>query len=164
MAGIAVNYAEILHIGQATLAGYGIYVSWISITNLRQYEEKSEKAAKWSNEAARQLHTTRTTQAAGMVAAVLNLGASLFLATSWHLIPRKYRILASPAMLLVTLLARGYMYNFWTEKAKVPMVDGYNEAIDKTKYLIVTLQYLEYSWVLTSLVAGVLGYRRNDWS
>lgn len=56
------------------------------------------------------------------------------------------------------------MYNFWTEKAKVPMVDGYNEAIDKTKYLIVTLQYLEYSWVLTSLVAGVLGYRRNDWS
>lgn len=43
------------------------------------------------------------------------------------------------------------------------MVEGYNEAIEKTQILIVVLQYLEYSWLLTSLVAGVIGYRRGEW-
>ncbi|KAF4551574.1 Hypothetical protein D9617_13g100750 [Elsinoe fawcettii] len=164
MSGVAFNYAEFLHLGQATLASYGIYVSWIAIKNLRQYEEQSKKAAKISDIAARQLHQTRTTQAAGMVAVVLSFGASLFLSTGWHLIARKYRILASPAMLFITLAARGHVYNFWMEKGKVPMIKGYNEAIDKTQVLIGVLQYLEYSWVLTSLVAGVLGYRKDDWS
>ncbi|PNS16029.1 hypothetical protein CAC42_4430 [Sphaceloma murrayae] len=164
MAGIAFNYAEILHIGQATLAVYGIYNSYVAITNLRQYEEQTKKAAKWSNEADFQLQRTRSTQGAGMIAVVLSFGASLFLATSWHLIPRKFRVLASPAMLLVTLLARGHLYNFWKSRAKVPMVKGYNEAIDKTQTVIGVLQYLEYSWVLTSLVAGSLGYRKGEWS
>ncbi|KAG8629289.1 hypothetical protein KVT40_003154 [Elsinoe batatas] len=164
MAGVGFNYAEILHLGQATLASYGIYVSYIAIKNLRQYEEQSKKAAKFSDIAARQLHWTRTTQASGAVAVLLSFSTSLFLATSWHLIPRKYRVLASPAMLLITLGVRGHLYNFWKEKGKVPMLKGYNEAIDRTQDLIGVLQYLEYSWVLTSLVAGVLGYRKGEWS
>ena len=61
-------YAEALHLAQFTLSGYGLFNSWIAITNLRQYEEKSEKAAKWSNTAADQLHRTRTTQASGLIA------------------------------------------------------------------------------------------------
>lgn len=56
---------QLLHVPQAALSAYGLYMSYISITNLRQYEEKSEKAAKWSGEAERQLHKTRTTQATG---------------------------------------------------------------------------------------------------
>lgn len=55
--------AESLHVPQALLSVYGLYLSYNSIRNLQQYEEKSEKAAKWSNTAAKQLHKTRTTQA-----------------------------------------------------------------------------------------------------
>lgn len=55
------------HILQAALAGYGAYNSYIAVVNLREYEDASRKAAKWSNEAQRQLDKTRSTQAAGVV-------------------------------------------------------------------------------------------------
>ena len=57
-----------LHFAQACVAGYGLYVSYISITNLRKYEKKSEQAAKYSQSAANQLHKMRTTQGAGAIA------------------------------------------------------------------------------------------------
>lgn len=57
-----------LHMGQACIAGYGLYISYISITNLQKYEKKSEQAAKYSQSAADQLYKTRTTQGAGAVA------------------------------------------------------------------------------------------------
>lgn len=56
-----------LHGVQALLGLYNLYLASISIKNLHQYEEKSEKAAEWSNEAERQLHKTRTTQATGVL-------------------------------------------------------------------------------------------------
>ena len=56
------------HALQAGTSIYGLYNSCISITNLQQYEEKSEKAAEWSNTAAHQLHKTRTTQTTGALA------------------------------------------------------------------------------------------------
>ena len=59
---------QTLHIPQALLSAYGLYLSYTSIKKLQQYEEKSEKAAKWSNTAAEQLHKTRTTQASGAFA------------------------------------------------------------------------------------------------
>ena len=54
-----------LHIGQSLVSLYGLAVSYFSITNLQRYEEKSEKAAKYSGTAEHQLHKTRTTQASG---------------------------------------------------------------------------------------------------
>ena len=56
----------ILHATQAASSAYGIYLSYHSITSLRRYEEKSEKAAKWSNTAGHQLYKTRVTQASGL--------------------------------------------------------------------------------------------------
>jgi hypothetical protein len=52
----------ILHLAQAGLSGYSLYHAYISITNLRQYEDKTEKAAEWSTTAEHELHKTRTTQ------------------------------------------------------------------------------------------------------
>jgi len=52
----------ILHLAQAGLSAYSLYHAYISITNLRQYEEKSEKAAEWSGTAEHELHKNRTTQ------------------------------------------------------------------------------------------------------
>ena len=58
---------RLLHIPQIALSAYGLYLSTIAITQLRQYEATSEKAAEYSGEAERQLHKTRTTQASGAV-------------------------------------------------------------------------------------------------
>ena len=52
----------IVHALQAGFSFYNLYLCSISITNFQQYEEKSEKAAQYSNTAAEQLHKTRTTQ------------------------------------------------------------------------------------------------------
>lgn len=54
---------RVLYVSQHLYAAYNLYLSQIAIQKLRLYEEMSEKAAKWSNEAERQLHKTRTTQA-----------------------------------------------------------------------------------------------------
>lgn len=64
---------QVLHVPQVLLSAYGLYVSYISITNLRQYEEKSEKAAEWSSAAEHQLHKTRTTQASGAITVSLHI-------------------------------------------------------------------------------------------
>lgn len=62
---------EVLHVAQFTWAAYGVYNSYIAIRNLQQYEETTKTAAKFSTEAERQLHYTRTTQTAGVVAVSL---------------------------------------------------------------------------------------------
>ena len=51
----------------ATLSTYGLHLSYQNITRLRAYEEKSEKAAKWSDTVAERLRRTRTTQTSGTV-------------------------------------------------------------------------------------------------
>ena len=55
------------HFAQALLCGYTGWQSYQAIWRLQGYEEQSEKAAQYSNVAAEQLHTTRTTQASGAV-------------------------------------------------------------------------------------------------
>jgi hypothetical protein len=60
-------FTQLLHTGQVALCAYGAYVSFIAIRNLQQYEETSKKAAKYSFEAERQLHKTRTTQSSGAI-------------------------------------------------------------------------------------------------
>lgn len=60
--------SSILHIAQAAVSSYGLYMSYISVTNLQQYEAQSEKAAQYLETAAYQLHKTRTTQATGAAA------------------------------------------------------------------------------------------------
>jgi hypothetical protein len=55
----------------SALSAYGLYLSYQNITRLQQYEEKSEKAAEWSNTAAQRLHKTRSTQTSGTVTVCL---------------------------------------------------------------------------------------------
>ena len=57
----------VLHASQAAFSAYNLYLCAISITNLMGYQEKSEKAAQYSQTAADQLHKTRTTQASAAI-------------------------------------------------------------------------------------------------
>lgn len=52
----------------AAWSGFALYLSYVSITDVQQYEEQTEQAAKWSSTAENQLHWTRTTEAAGAAA------------------------------------------------------------------------------------------------
>jgi len=55
----------LIHAAQAATSAYGLYCVYVSGTNLQKYEDKTERAAKYSNTAEHQLHKTRVTQASG---------------------------------------------------------------------------------------------------
>lgn len=52
----------------AILSLYAAQKSYVAITNLLQYEERTEKAAKYIDKAANDLYKTRVTQASGAAA------------------------------------------------------------------------------------------------
>lgn len=56
---------DALHAAQACLSAYALYLAYISITDSQKYEEKTKKAAQYSNTAEQQLHNTRMTLASG---------------------------------------------------------------------------------------------------
>lgn len=49
-------------VGISALSLYAAQKSYVAITNLQKYEERSERAAKHSETAAHELHKTRMTQ------------------------------------------------------------------------------------------------------
>ena len=55
------------------LSLYAAQKSYIAITNLQQYEERSEKAAKHLDKAAHDLYKTRVTQAGGAAAVRIHI-------------------------------------------------------------------------------------------
>ena len=57
----------------ALLSLYAAQKSYIAITNLQRYEERTEKAAKHLDKAAHDLHKTRVTQASGAAAVRIHL-------------------------------------------------------------------------------------------
>ncbi|KAF2230950.1 hypothetical protein EV356DRAFT_535905 [Viridothelium virens] len=138
-----------LHLAQAGIAGYGLYVSSISITNLQKYEKRTKQAAKYSQSAADQLYKTRTTQSAGAVAILISLLTSLYLAFGSGY-PSSSKLTLTLANAGMALIVRTYMLDFWRSSAKVPFVKGYNEAISRTGEVMDVLITLAVSW-------GVLG-------
>ncbi|KAI4591637.1 hypothetical protein KJ359_012754 [Pestalotiopsis sp. 9143b] len=153
-------FLQLLHLGQAGLAGYGAQQSYIAITNLQTYEETSEKLAKFSNEAERQLHKTRTTQTSGALAIAASLLAALYLFFKGGSGGALFRLVASPVMGAGIFFARSHIQGFWAGGKRVPLpkMEDYNEAQRRTEELLKVLDWLVLSWVATSLVAVFKGY------
>jgi hypothetical protein len=76
-------------------------------------------------------------------------------------------------MLVLVLFARGHIKNYWSPegdkksdngkptagvRVPLPNMEDYNEALRKTEELLQILEYLEYSWVATSFISGMVGY------
>ncbi|KAH9845261.1 hypothetical protein Tdes44962_MAKER01271 [Teratosphaeria destructans] len=177
-------YLRLMLLAQAFLAAQGLRQSYNAVNNLQKYEDTAKKAAEWSNEAAHQLHKTRTTQTSGAVAVRLSSSrivshdtdssqvltsflASLSLAAFAPYLPPWLRFSTSPALLLGTLFARNHLKNYWAPGDKksvgtripLPGMNDYNEAQRSTEELLQTLEYLEYGWVGNSFVAGMLGWK-----
>lgn len=79
-------------------------------------------------------------------------------------LPKIMRLATSPALLILVLFARGHIKNYWAPKdgknstrVPLPKMGDYNEAERQTEKLLKVLEYLEYSWVLTSFVNGMIG-------
>lgn len=158
LATTVMSLVKLLHLAQVGLSSYGLYLSYITVTNLQQYEEQSKKVAEYSEIAAQQLHKTRTTQTSGALTFLASLITSLVLATVPSTLPWIVRLSASPLLLVGTFFAAAHVGDFWENKGKVPFVEGYNEAISRTKDMIVTMEYLKYSWLVTALCGAIFGY------
>ncbi|KAF2837916.1 hypothetical protein M501DRAFT_995168 [Patellaria atrata CBS 101060] len=134
---------------QAALSAYGLYFSFIAITNVRQYEEQTERAARYSGTAAHQLRKTRTTQASGVFAFLLSIGCTYFL-----LYPMRpifgAGICASNVLHL--LATKRFIANFWRPKGKVPFVEGYNNAITATDVVRTVMGWLAVNWAVIGFV------------
>ncbi|KAL2039516.1 hypothetical protein N7G274_007788 [Stereocaulon virgatum] len=129
---------------------YAAQKSYIAITNLQQYEEKSEKAAKYLDKAAHELYKTRFTQATGAATVLVSVISSVTLF---------FRPNTSPVLpfINVATTTAAYMHitNFWRLKAQVPFVTGFNEGIRKSNDLRRILVVMGVGWAFTGAV-GVL--------
>ncbi|KXT07238.1 hypothetical protein AC578_2332 [Pseudocercospora eumusae] len=153
------------HVCQLILSLWGASLSYAAITKLRKYEATAKKLAEWSKEAENQLWKTRTTQATGALAVLASFIASFSLSVVPYTLPKVMRMTTSPALLILVLFARGHIKNYWAPKdgknitrVPLPKMEEYNEAERQTERLLEVLEYLEYSWVLTSFVDGMVGY------
>jgi len=135
----------LLHSIQAGMSVYTLYNASIAIPKLQQYEERSEKAAKYSTTAADQLAKTRSTQTAGAVAGVLSAGTSIALL---------FGVISpgSTSLLLTALTGLGcgaasvHMGQFWDQKAKIPLMTDFNDAINSSKAIRGQLALLGLLW------------------
>lgn len=54
-----------------------------------------------------------------------------------------------------TLLTRKHVAGFWEGKAKVPFVEGYNDAISSTLVIIKALEKLAVGWSVSAAITSV---------
>ncbi|KAF2139647.1 uncharacterized protein K452DRAFT_195237, partial [Aplosporella prunicola CBS 121167] len=134
-------------------SAYALYFSYISVTNLQKYEKKTEKAAEWSSTAEEQLHKTRTTQGSAVLTIITSLISSslLLYANSRGTWSSRVLFLLNAGNVANTLFTRAHVSNFWHNKAKVPFVEGYNDAISSTDIILKALTGLAAAWTVSTV-------------
>ncbi|KAL8745752.1 MAG: hypothetical protein Q9184_007834 [Pyrenodesmia sp. 2 TL-2023] len=135
----------------SAVALYAARESYIAITNLRRYEERSEKAAKHSETAAHELYKTRATQGSSAAAIALSLISSFTLCyrTLSGSVISSTAVYAVPVLNIVAIAA-AFVHNqkYWKAKPKVPFVGGINEGIEKSKEIRQSFVILGSAWVV----------------
>ncbi|KAI1120493.1 hypothetical protein F5Y10DRAFT_258287 [Nemania abortiva] len=157
---------KLIHVAQIVIAAYGAMQSQVAISKLLEYEDATKKLAKISSEAERQLHKTRTTQAAGAVTILVSFAISVLLVTRGASYGALVRYLSSPFMALAVLTARTYIQDFWTgkngkvtaNKVPLPKMGDYNEVLERTQKSVEVLGWLTISWIASSALVLIEGY------
>ncbi|KAI0502995.1 hypothetical protein F5B22DRAFT_630907 [Xylaria bambusicola] len=155
-----------VHVVQTALAAYGAMQCQVAITRLIEYEDATKKLAKISSEVQRQLHKTRTTQAAGAIAILSSFTVSVLLTIGGASYGMLVRYLASPVLAVGVYAARAYLLDFWgkddkpvtANKVPLPKMEGYNEALEKTQKTLEVLGWLTISWLFSSALVLIEGY------
>ncbi|CAF9932555.1 MAG: hypothetical protein HETSPECPRED_008397 [Heterodermia speciosa] len=147
-----VTISTILTISCAILSVLAAHKSYIAIINLRKYEEKSERAAKYSQTAADQLWKTRVTQGSSASVIALSLISSIafFARASFSLIPPSSSWAVILPLINTISITAAFQHNrgFWKAKAKIPFVEGFNEGIQMSTEIRELLVALGVLWVL----------------
>jgi len=130
----------ILHLAQAALSVVILAIASSTIPKLLKYEDKSKKAAEYSQKAADELSRTRTTQGSAVVAGLLSLltAISSFFTTSSTLTSASTNLLN----IGVCIFAYLHVTDFWNAKAKIPMMTDFNDAITQTNQMAALLPWL----------------------
>ncbi|KAF1985326.1 hypothetical protein K402DRAFT_357926 [Aulographum hederae CBS 113979] len=136
----------LVYVAQTVFAGNASYKSYIAISNLIQYEERTKQAAQYSDTAAIELRKTRTTQGAGVVAELSTIISAIYLFTTTS--SEKTKLSLSAANVLLCLAVRAHVAGHWKDRAKVPLVKGFNDAITASNELIDHLAILAGSWIV----------------
>ncbi|KAF2477064.1 uncharacterized protein BDR25DRAFT_276761 [Lindgomyces ingoldianus] len=139
------------------VSGYGLFISYSNITRLQKYEERSERAAEWSNTAAERLQKTRTTQGAAAITVLLSLLTSMTLLVLSHAEHHQIVLAISLINTAICFGARIHMANFWKEKVQLPFMEAYNEAIRGSNQSVSVLTMLGWGWVVTGLIGWLAG-------
>ncbi|KAB5539498.1 hypothetical protein GE09DRAFT_319453 [Coniochaeta sp. 2T2.1] len=135
----------------ALLSAYATAVSIASFPKLQKYEDKAKRAAEWSEMADKRLWDTRYTVGAGFVTASTSSLSALYHTV---FVPRPSGMLVVGWPILMASAAiyvQRYMRSFWDSKAKIPLLDDYNEAISDTKTVIDTMTWISIGWVAVAL-------------
>ncbi len=158
----------LLHVSQACLSAYTLYLASLTIPKLQQYEETSEKAAKYSNTAEHQLHKTRMTQASGALTTTFSLLTSLALTALPTSLPPWSSLLLSTANFGACIFAHEHIRNFWRGKAKVPLpgMNDFNSSITLTNQMgMSTSLVAPFHWrKLTLFPATMLACLAGSWA
>ncbi|KAL8836980.1 MAG: hypothetical protein Q9176_005981 [Flavoplaca citrina] len=145
-------------IGITAISIYSAQKSYIAITNLQKYEERSERAAKHSETAAHELHKTRTTQGSSAGAIALSLLSSIAITLSVAFdssTPTAWEHMLPPVNILAIGASFMHNQNFWKAKAKIPFVGGFNEGIEKNKEIRQLLFVLGIAWGALSAIGWI---------
>jgi hypothetical protein len=97
---------------------------------------------------------------------LLSAVTSLTLALAPSSLPPTAAYAASPCLVIIVLLARGHVKNYWAPsdgktvgvRVPLPNMGAYNDAQRATEKVLEVLQWIEWSWVGASLGAGMVGY------
>lgn len=131
--------------------------------------QDTNDSRKWTGNSTTHIKTELTaTVANNIIQIIVSLLAALIMLTLPNKMPTWAPYTISPAMLFIVLGARQYLKNFWTPtqdsrgkdvgaKVTLPNMEDYNLAVQKTEDLLEVLKYLEYSWLITMVVGGVVG-------
>lgn len=136
---------------QMGLAGYALTWSYKAITNLKQYEEKSEKAAEWLETAEIRLRKTRETQASGAFALLMSFASSAYFLFEKRN-PSAEKLSLRLFWAAVVFAAKKHQDSFWHDKAMIPFVKGYNDGIKSTGMTRTYLGYLTVGWIASAAI------------
>ncbi|KAM9884810.1 hypothetical protein VDGL01_00995 [Verticillium dahliae] len=152
--------SNILTLLVTAASGYAVYFSAQSIPKLQKYEQTAEKAAEWSSTAKKQLWDTRYTVGAGFIFRAewltrpkqslfsLYNGLSFVLFTSSKLVFRNTAWALVPAAGSYGISL--YMRSYWNNKAKIPMLEEYNRAIEDSTQVSKALDVLVLGWLVVA--------------
>ncbi|KAI4138172.1 MAG: hypothetical protein LQ341_004780 [Variospora aurantia] len=145
----------------ALITLYAAQKSYVAILSLLKYEERSEKAAKHSDTAARELYKSKATQQSSAAAIALSLASSLALSSAVLLLGSPSASTSTSVLPPVNIvaIAAAFVHNrsFWKAKAKVPFVGGFNEAIQKSKEIRQLMVPIALCWGLVGLLCWIDG-------